>query len=68
MADERVLGAAFSADGSMLAAAGMDRVALWDIRDDELIGSACRVANRNLTAAEWQRYLGPELAYSPTCG
>ena len=40
---------------------------LWDIRDAELIGSACRVADRNLTAAEWQRYIGPELAYSPTC-
>jgi hypothetical protein len=33
---------------------------------DSLVPRACRLANRNLTRTEWQRYLGG-LPYRPTC-
>jgi hypothetical protein len=45
----------------------------WDgarhraIRDAELQSLACRVAHRNLTAAERRRFLGPDVPYAPTC-
>jgi hypothetical protein len=28
---------------------------------------ACGLANRNLTAAEWHQYFGPQLPYHRTC-
>ena len=39
---------------------------VWEISLKSLLERACRLANRNLTRAEWQRYLGNE-TYRPTC-
>jgi WD40 repeat protein len=39
----------------------------WDVAVESWEAQACAIANRPLTPAEWDRYLGRELAYRPTC-
>jgi hypothetical protein len=39
---------------------------MWDLRPDVWRDVACRTANRDLTQAEWQAYLG-ERPYEPPC-
>jgi WD40 repeat protein len=56
-----------SPDSHWLVTGSADHTArLWDLRIDELVAEACRVAGRNLTQAEWQQYL-PGEAYRKTC-
>ena len=62
----RILGLAFSPDGSAIATSGADEtIALWNWRPGALAQTACRVANRNLSCAEWADYVGG--AYRKTC-
>jgi WD40 repeat protein len=65
-ADARVFDVGFGPD-SLLATADETATILWDLDGEALITSACRVANRNLTTAEWERFLGPDAPYSRTC-
>jgi hypothetical protein len=51
----------------MLVAAAEEGTSLWALDDDSLVAAACRMANRNLTPAEWDKYLGAETAYARTC-
>ena len=63
---------ALSRDGNQIAIANFAKagtISLWRV-GQEVAQSwekrACRIANRNLTAEEWQQYLG-DLPYEPTC-
>jgi len=73
--NDSVLSVSLSADGKTLASGGDDNtVRLWDIASSFQLQSsadpwkvrACRVANRNLTRAEWQKYMGNR-PYRATC-
>lgn len=70
----------FTPDGKTLAAGsgngslGSGDVWLWDVGVDAWKALACRIANRNLTRAEWARYINPEpftydtiYVKNPTC-
>jgi hypothetical protein len=58
---------AISSDSHWLATGSRDNTArLWNLRLDELVDLACRIAGRNLTREEWNQYL-PGQAYRKTC-
>ncbi|HUV90536.1 MAG TPA: TIR domain-containing protein [Anaerolineae bacterium] len=62
---------ALSSDGQMLASshgvASRSAIVLWDLRLESWIARACRVANRNLTQAEWEQFMGQGVSYACTC-
>ena len=58
---------AFSSDGKLLASANGITVRLWDIQVESLVSKACRIANRDLSKAEWSRFVGAEFDYERTC-
>jgi hypothetical protein len=64
---DAVLGVAFSPDGKLLATTSWDRTArLWNPGFTAWVAYGCRIANRNLSMAEWQRLL-PHYPYERTC-
>lgn len=59
---------AFTPDGKRLVASGSGRaVHLFNVEVASWPAQACHVANRNLTLAEWQLYVGAELPYVSLC-
>jgi len=58
----------FSPDGKLLVSASADQTArLGDMGAEALVAEACRIANRNLSQAEWNRFARPEDKYVRTC-
>jgi WD40 repeat protein len=57
----------FGADGTTLASGhGDGRVQLWDTSPESWITRLCATAGRDLTAEEWEEFLG-DIEYEPTC-
>jgi WD40 repeat protein len=62
----------FSPDGKRLATSQTAKnhtgyqIVLWDIDPTSWQARACRIANRNLTPAEWSQFIGPA-PYQPAC-
>jgi len=64
---EYVSSVAFSPDGKLLVSAGFVPLQLWDLNPNSWVERACLLANRNLSFAEWQQYIGPDVPYHRTC-
>jgi WD40 repeat protein len=63
-----VTGEVYSPDGSTLISGSADgRVIAWDLRLSSWKQVACDIAGRNLTAAEWQQFIGGALPHAPLC-
>ena len=56
-----------SPDGKTLLTGDGERIVLWDIDADHWRTTACAVAGRNLTRAEWAHYLPKGETYRATC-
>jgi WD40 repeat protein len=64
---KQVFDVAFSPNSRTIAAGGEDRtVRLWNVAPGALVAQACKVANRNLSRSEWERYLR-DSSYNRTC-
>lgn len=58
----------FSPDGDALISVNQHgSVFLWQINPEEWKKQSCRIANRNLTQAEWEEFIGPDTPYQLTC-
>ncbi|MBL6980081.1 MAG: hypothetical protein ISR58_02710, partial [Anaerolineales bacterium] len=63
-----LIGVAFSPTEPLIAAASRDdNVYVWETDIDAWKKFACFRANRNLTQAEWNRYIGSQEEYQLTC-
>jgi WD40 repeat protein len=60
-------GATLRSDGRQLAGATEHGVQLWDLDPDTWRDAACRLAGRNLTHDEWDRYIPQGEPYRTTC-
>ncbi|MBN1993602.1 MAG: protein kinase [Anaerolineae bacterium] len=56
----------FSPDGKTLISAD-NGITLWDVDFVSWQARACRMANRNLTQAEWEQFIGADTPYQRTC-
>jgi WD40 repeat protein len=64
--DRAVNAVAFSPNGQSLATASDDTARLWSTALDDMLHQLCTGRGRNLSLAEWRRYLG-DLPWQPTC-
>lgn len=63
-----VFGVAFSPDGKTVAShSDRDGLRFWNLDPQSMQDRLCQLANRNLTAAEWQQYVGDLDSYQRTC-
>jgi hypothetical protein len=59
----------FSQDGKLLAyATGARTVGIFRLDPESLRQLACQKAGRNLSRAEWDKYIGDAFPYEDTCG
>ncbi len=63
-----VFSLAYSPDGKIMVTGGNDIfIPAWDVDPASWTAGACRIANRNLTQAEWQQFIGLDEPYRKTC-
>jgi dipeptidyl aminopeptidase/acylaminoacyl peptidase len=70
-----VLSVAFSPDGTRVVSGSGDdpssdwdhMLLIWDMAEERWKARGCAIAGRNLTLAEWRRYLPPGRDYERTC-
>jgi energy-coupling factor transporter ATP-binding protein EcfA2 len=66
--DSEVYSVAFSPDGQYVGSGSVDGTAhVWIYRPEDLIAHTCSHLNRNLTRAEWDKYIGNILPYEAIC-
>ncbi len=67
--DTEVVASAMRADGKEVAIGGGfdDGILVWDLDPQHWVAAACELADRNLTQAEWDTYIGDLATYHDTC-
>jgi hypothetical protein len=65
--DAPYLAATLRPDGGQLAVATEHGVQLWDLDPGAWRDAACRLACRNLSRDEWDRYMPADEPYKATC-
>ena len=66
--DSWVWDIAFIQQGDVLAVAGGDRtIRTWSFNQDQLMKQNCEATNRDFTLAEWQVYIGDDIAKKDVC-
>lgn len=63
-----VMDIAFDRNGDRLVSCGADKtVRIFNINQQQLIGRICNLVKRNMTAEEWDAFVGKDIAYEKTC-
>jgi DNA-binding SARP family transcriptional activator/WD40 repeat protein len=60
-------GVELDGDGTQLAIGTGRGIVVFDLDATRLTTAACRIAGRNLTEAEWNRYIGTQSSYATLC-
>jgi hypothetical protein len=55
------------ADGRLASGGNDGSIKLWLVEEQRLIAALCLRAGRNLTKAEWSRYVGSDTPWQPSC-
>jgi WD40 repeat protein len=55
------------ADGRLASGDCDGEIKLWLVDEQQLVAALCLRAGRNLTKAEWARYIGPDTPWQPSC-
>ena len=69
-----VLAVSFSPDGQYLVTSAdqkdpskINYIYIWPTNADQMADVLCSKLSRNLTAREWESYVGPDIEYRKTC-
>jgi hypothetical protein len=63
----RVVSLAVLADGRLASSGEGGQIKLWLVDEKKLIAALCLRAGRNLSKAEWARYIGADTPWQPNC-